>query len=139
MKHILAENMRRFGTKNLSEAPDPKLPQSPERQAANAMAQWVDTYIKDHGFKYTGDSQGTRIYVSPQSLKGRVEIRVWNNLQDRTNDRIDINVLRQGVQVPGVGNTANKEAYLFSKEITPQTWDPMQIKSTEAILAQYVK
>lgn len=137
MKNTLAENMRRFGTKNLSEAPDPKLPQSPERQAANAMAQWVNTYIKDHGFKYTGDSQGTRIYVSPQSLKGRVEIRVWNNLQDRTNDRIDINVLRQGVQA--VGNAANNAAYLFSKEITPQTWDPSQIRSLEGILAQYLK
>ena len=141
MKNTLQENMRRFGTKNLSEQDDNN-PLTAQQQAeqkkrlrknASDMMSWVNKYKDDHGFKWVRDDQGTRIYLSPVSLKGRVEVRVWNNLNDRSNDRIDINVLRQGLK-----QFQGTEATLWQKTITPATWNAADMPAVEGILAPYL-
>jgi hypothetical protein len=142
MKNVLQENMRRFHTKNLLEQDDKMQAQTPQQQVArqkqtrkNAsdMMSWANTYRNEHGFKWVRDDQGTRIYLSPVTLKGRVELRVWNNLNDRSNDRIDINVLRQGLK-----QFQGTEATLYQKTITPETWNAADMPAVEGILQQYL-
>ena len=131
MKNILAENMRRFGTKNLTELMDPET-----KKKVSEMASWTRQYINNHDFKPHGDDNGTRIYLSPMSIKGRVELRVWVNPNEPSNNRIDIAVLRQGV-APGARGQGVEDT-LYDKSITVDTWNPSDMPTVERMLQQYL-
>jgi hypothetical protein len=135
MKNILAENMRRFHTKNLSEQHEDHLNEAPG-VGPGAMQSWVNGYIKNHQFKLEGNDSGTRIYLSPASIKGRIELRVWNNLSDRNNDFIQISVLRQGIGM--YSGRRRKEDTLYQKTIYGEDFAMADMPSVEGILKQYL-
>ena len=75
MKNTLQENMRRFGTKNLSEQtanPDP-ITLTPAQQ----MVQWATQFIKQHGFKLDSVESGPneKVYMH-RNIRGVVAIAI---------------------------------------------------------------
>ena len=132
MKNTLAENMRRFGTKNLTEKNGLpiSMPIPVERQA---LYLWVLEWAEPHGFKLIGDKDRIQYQERIWQLKtarGQAEIRM-RIPSDVDIERMDILVTRSGV------STSADDLYTVT--ITPEEFTKERMAAIQRQLEPYIK
>ena len=136
MKNILAENMRRFGTKNLSEQtanPDPTSSTPPKQ-----MVQWAMEFIEQHGFKLDKSNWGSaneKIYVH-RNLRGAIAIELATPNSDGVTDYMTIRVERSGTKRATFNNS--NEEYLWDQRYLGKEWDATKASQINTVLKPYL-
>jgi hypothetical protein len=136
MKNILAENMRRFGTKNLSEQTANLDPSS--LTPAQQMVQWVMEFIDKHGFKLDTSNWGNaneKIYAH-RNLRGAIAIELATPNSDGDTDYINIRVERSGTKRATFNNP--NEEYLWDQRYLGKEWDATKASQINTVLKPYL-
>jgi hypothetical protein len=132
MKNTLAENMRRFGTKNLTEKNDlpTSMPIPVERQS---LYLWVTEWAVPRGFKLIGDKDRIQYQERIWQLKtarGQAEIRM------RIPSDVDIESMDILVTRSGVSTSADD---LYTVTVTPEEFTKERMLAIQRQLEPYIK
>ena len=127
MKNTLAENMRRFGTKNLTEAEPATSMQLPIEQ--QSLYLWVTEWAVPRGFKLFQHKTLTRIWKL-NTLRGEVYIEI-QILPAGIIEYMSIDVYRSGV--------SRAEDSLYTVTITPEEFTKERMAAIQRQLEPYVK
>ena len=135
MKNTLQENMRRFGTKNLSEQtanPDP-ITLTPAQQ----MVQWATQFIKQHGFKLDSVESGPneKVYIH-RNIRGVVAIAIATPNFDGVTDYMIVRVERSGTKRATFNNP--NESYLWNERYLGKEWDATKASQINTVLKPYL-
>ena len=130
MKNLLAENMRRFNTKNLREWGD--------APGATEWATWLSSYAQNHGLKVsTSPSTGVMTY-SKKSLRGTVLIESESAIEDSRIARLYVQVKNQrGEEV--YNETFVESGSEYAAALAEKKWSRESQGGIEGILLPYVK
>jgi len=140
MKNTLAENMRRFGTKNLTEQTEPPMA-TPLPIEQQGLYLWVTEWAVPRGFKLFQHKTLTRIWKL-NTLRGEVYIEILNTLRGEV--YIEMRILPTGV----IGNmsidvyrsgVSRAEDSLYTVTITPEEFTKERMAAIQRQLEPYVK
>jgi len=128
MKNTLAENMRRFGTKNLTEQTEPPMA-TPLPIEQQGLYLWVTEWAVPRGFKLFQHKTLTRIWKL-NTLRGEVYIEM-RILPTGVIGNMSIDVYRSGV--------SRAEDSLYTVTITPEEFTKERMAAIQRQLEPYIK
>jgi hypothetical protein len=134
MKNILAENMRRFHTKNLSEQTAEPTTLTPPQQ----MVQWAMEFIEQHGFNLDKSNWGSaneKIYVH-RNLRGAIAIELATPNSNGVTDYMTIRVERSGTKRATFNNP--NEEYLWDQRYLGKEWNASKESQINTVLKPYL-